>query len=665
MAGFANSSIKRKLIIIQSVTAFLAVLICCVIFLLNNIKIFKGSAVTKLQSIARIVGDNAASPLVFVDAEAGHTILRNLENEPDIMDAVILDKTGKIFCRYTRPGKEVLPVPTNTEQEQVYYEFSGAKLLMKYKIYQAREFLGTLVLRSELTELDNMIANFIKTALLVLLGGLLSAIAISFLLQRSISSRLLALVSKTKEISETGNYSIRVPSGGKDEIGILSGEYNAMLEQIEKMAKSLREANIELEEKVKSRTSELSNANDTLRIEVTERKKAQEELIRTREFIESGQKIAHLGSWEWNVRSNLITWSDELFRIYGLEHWMGVSTLEDTKEYIIPEDRNIYSETIKKALTDLQPYELYFRIKRKDSKIRTLYTKGNVETDDANVPLRIWGATQDVTETKEAEQEISKLNQNLKEKLSELEVANKELESFSYTVSHDLRAPLRAINGFTQIIMQKYNDKLDDEGKRFLGIVTDNAKKMGQLIDDLLAFSRLGKKEIQKSKLDTNELVNSILLEIDKSQWNANAKITVKELMPVLGDRALLHQVFYNLITNSLKYSAKTPEPVIEIGSWTEGNESIFYVKDNGVGFDMKFYDKLFKVFQRLHSPEEFEGSGVGLAIVNRIVTKHGGKVWAEGKVNEGATFYFSLPKIEMTSLPAEKTDNNKVLNVK
>jgi signal transduction histidine kinase len=237
------------------------------------------------------------------------------------------------------------------------------------------------------------------------------------------------------------------------------------------------------------------------------------------------------------------------------------------------------------------------------------------------------------------------LGQKVKERTLEPEAANKELESFSYSVSHDLRAPLRAINGFTQILEKKYNNVIDDEGRRLMGIVSDNAKKMGQLIDDLLQFSRLGKKDVQKINIDTNAMLTSLLKEIDKAQWNSKATIVTKDLLPAYGDGPLIHQVFYNLITNALKYSRTKPNPVAEIGSYSDENENIYYVKDNGVGFDMEYYDKLFHVFQRLHSAEEFEGTGVGLAIVSKIVSRHGGKVWAEGKVNEGAVFYFSLPK--------------------
>jgi PAS domain S-box-containing protein len=246
----------------------------------------------------------------------------------------------------------------------------------------------------------------------------------------------------------------------------------------------------------------------------------------------------------------------------------------------------------------------------------------------------------DVTPLKLAEK-------TLVEKTLELESINKELEAFSYSVSHDLRAPLRAINGYAKILEEDYNSILDVEGKRLLNVVQNNAKKMGDLIDNLLIFSKLGRQEVRKTKVDMNELVESVLTEIKKNHGN-NLEIKTGVLHPVPADLLLIKQVLINLISNAAKYSQNNENPLIEIKSEKGKEEIIYLVKDNGVGFDMRYADKLFGVFQRLHTEEEFEGTGVGLAIVQRIVTKHGGRVWAAGDINKGATFYFSLPaKIE------------------
>lgn len=225
-----------------------------------------------------------------------------------------------------------------------------------------------------------------------------------------------------------------------------------------------------------------------------------------------------------------------------------------------------------------------------------------------------------------------------------LEEVNRELEAFTYSVSHDLRAPLRAVNGYAQILMEDYGHSLDEEGKAVIGTIKKNASKMGRLIDDLLSFSRLGRKELQKSEIDANKLVASVKWEIDR-YMDHKAKITIHPLTHVKADHGLLHQVMYNLICNGVKYSAQKADPQVDISSQEKEEEVVFCVKDNGAGFDMQYVDKLFGVFQRLHSQEEFAGTGVGLAIVQRIIAKHGGRVWAEGEKEKGASFYFSLPK--------------------
>lgn len=230
--------------------------------------------------------------------------------------------------------------------------------------------------------------------------------------------------------------------------------------------------------------------------------------------------------------------------------------------------------------------------------------------------------------------------------LSEL---NRELEAFTYSVSHDLRAPLRAVNGYSEMLNEDYGDKLDDEAKRIIENIRHYTRKMGILIDDLLTFSRLGRKELQMRDIDMNELAGSVIAEI-KKQGIGNTEITTGRLHPVKADYSLIYQVMLNLISNAVKYSSKKPEPRVEISSVESKGEIIFSIKDNGAGFDMNYADKLFGVFQRLHSQEEFEGTGVGLAMVQRIISRHKGRIWAEGKVNEGATFFFTLknqpPKI-------------------
>ncbi len=263
-------------------------------------------------------------------------------------------------------------------------------------------------------------------------------------------------------------------------------------------------------------------------------------------------------------------------------------------------------------------------------------------------PRYLAGYTIDMTDQKRAEEEIANLNKDLENKVIErtrlLEAANKELESFAYSVSHDLRAPLRAIDGFSKFLLDDHGSMLNPEGKRLLGLIRKNTKRMDQLIQDILALSRVARSEHNASKTDMAKIAMAMYNELNQSDLQMKIRFTIDPLPEAYADPTYIKQVWFNLISNAVKFSSTRPHPEIKIGGYTENKFNIYFIKDNGVGFNMDYSHKLFGVFQRLHKPEDFEGTGVGLAIVRRIINRHQGNVWAEAKENEGATFYFSIP---------------------
>jgi signal transduction histidine kinase/HAMP domain-containing protein len=256
-------------------------------------------------------------------------------------------------------------------------------------------------------------------------------------------------------------------------------------------------------------------------------------------------------------------------------------------------------------------------------------------------------STRDITEPKLAEQEIRRLNEDLKHNVAQLRAVNRELESFSYSISHDLRAPLRHITGFVELLNKDFPEGLDPKGRHYLQVISDSARRMGQLVDDLLSFSRMGRAEMLRRQVDLEGLAREAIRELQDEAKDRKVEWKLAPLPRVFGDAAMLRQVFSNLLSNALKFTRGRQQPVIEVGADSDAPEAehVIYVKDNGVGFDQRYADKLFSLFQRLHRVEEFEGTGVGLANVNRIIQRHGGRTWAAGAVDQGATFYFSLPK--------------------
>jgi len=302
-----------------------------------------------------------------------------------------------------------------------------------------------------------------------------------------------------------------------------------------------------------------------------------------------------------------------------------------------------------KVFQDSFVHDYALEIRDKDGHLTPVLYNASIYRDEAGQVIGVFAAARDITDRKRAEEEVRTLNAELEQRVvqrtAQLEAANKELEAFSYSVSHDLRAPLRAIDGFSRILLEDYIENLDEEGKRVLSVIRNNTQKMGQLIDDLLLFSRLGRQELRASGIDMGKLAKAVSEELKLAVPERKLKFTINTLIPAQGDQAMIRQVFVNLLSNAVKFTRPKERAVIEVDVRSEGNKNVYTVKDNGVGFDMQYVNKLFGVFQRLHSPEEFEGTGVGLAIVQRIIHRHGGRVWVEGKVGEGATFYFTLPR--------------------
>jgi PAS domain S-box-containing protein len=365
--------------------------------------------------------------------------------------------------------------------------------------------------------------------------------------------------------------------------------------------------------------------------------------------LEEAQQLAHIGSWQLDLRNNLLTWSAEIYRMFDIDPPRFGATYEAFLNAIHPDDREAVNRAYTESVAKHTPYAIEHRLRMADGRIKFVHEQGETFYDADGKPIRSAGTVQDITERKQAEAQIRQLNatleQRVRERTAQLETAVKDLESFSYSVSHDLRAPLRAVDNFSNILAEEYGAKLDDEGRRLIKIVRDSTTRMAQLIDDILLFSRAGRRELAIKHVDMAALAREVFDELRLAEPSRHVELQIGTLPDAQADAATIRQVWANLLANALKFTRGRDPARIDISGSVQDGESRFTVRDNGAGFDPRYADKLFGVFQRLHTKEQFEGTGIGLAIVKRIVDKHGGRVWAEGAPDQGASFHFALPE--------------------
>jgi protein kinase len=382
-------------------------------------------------------------------------------------------------------------------------------------------------------------------------------------------------------------------------------------------------------------------------VDITERKLAEVALLESEERFRSIVETSLISIFTVDDRYRFIYANDVMCGLMGYprDELLGM----DFRAVLTPEYQSLVADRyVRRQHGESLPHSYEIEVLRNGGQVRCVEMSVTVVRDPAGRP-RTMGQMVDMTERKNAEKSIRLLNEELeqrvRERTTQLESVNRELESFSYSVSHDLRAPLRAIDGFTRILAEDYGTGLDAEGRRLCAVIRSNTHRMAGLIDDLLAFSRLGRLEMRTAPIDMTGLVSSVLKDLTTPEIAERLDLRLHPLPPAVGDSTMLRQVWVNLLSNALKFSSKRARIFIEVGSTERESEVEYCVRDNGAGFDMRYVDKLFGVFQRLHGEREFEGTGVGLAIVQRVIQRHGGKVWGSGDVDRGATFSFTLPR--------------------
>lgn len=387
----------------------------------------------------------------------------------------------------------------------------------------------------------------------------------------------------------------------------------------------------------------------TLR-DVTEHREANEKLRRSEERFQLAVSGTNAGLWDWCPGSDKVYYAARFRKLLGYSEEEFPNVLESINRVTHPDDAERLLEALKDYLEAPSHYrfEAEFRMRNKAGEYRWFQMCGRGLWSENGVPYRMLGWVLDIHRRKEAEMEVVELNAHLEdrvaERTAELEALNRELETFAYSVSHDLRTPLRGISGFSQILADRYSDELDETGKNYLDRIGAGVDRMGRLIDDLLKLSQVGRRGLKWSQVDVSAMSKAILDELKEIEPNRQVQVDIEPEIILRGDEALLRVLMENLLGNAWKFTVGREMARIEVGSLTDAHQKrVYFVRDNGAGFDMRFADKLFGPFQRLHQESEFPGTGIGLATVQRIVNKHGGKVWAEGVPDEGATIFFQF----------------------
>jgi PAS domain S-box-containing protein len=586
--------IRRKLMLIILLTSGVVMLLMRAAFFTYEYVTFRQALVRQVSTLGKVLAANSTAALAFDNPGDAREILAALRAERHAVAAAIYDSNNRLFTHYP-DALSVSQLPTMPGPAGIRFEEAG--LVNFQPIILGERRVGTLYLRfASSVLLREFIWGSLPIAAAIMAVVLLVAFLISRVLQRQISEPILALAGTARAVSERRDYSVRAPRLGTDELGLLTDAFNQMLAQIHAQNAALDEHAIVA---ITNPQGRITYVNDKF---CALSKYSRAELLgQDHRLVNSGHHPKEFIRDIWTTIANGRVWRGEI-----------KNRAKDGSYYWV-------DTTIVPFLgTDGRPYQ-YVAIRS------------------------------DITRRKLIEEEIRQLNHELETRVSErtaqLEAANKELEAFSYSVSHDLRAPLRHIDGFAGLLIKSDGDHISERGRRHLGHITDSAKQMGLLIDDLLIFSRMGRAEMRIERVDLGLLLEETirLLEPEIQQRNI---VWRKGVLPVVqGDPPMLRQVLVNLVANAVKYSRPRNPAEIEIGSREESGETVIYVRDNGVGFEMEYADKLFGVFQRLHRAEEFEGTGIGLANVRRIIVRHGGRTWAESKPGTGATFYFSLPK--------------------
>ncbi|UXI70045.1 ATP-binding protein [Tahibacter amnicola] len=620
-------SVRRKLLLVVGTVTLAALVVTGAALLVYDARAYRQTWMADLETQADILGRASAPALTFDDPKAAQENLALLKARPQVLAAAVYSAKGTQFASYLQHGQPTHEFPRIPELDGA--RVKDGELIVFKRIIDHDEIVGTVYLRARY-ELWDRLASYTGILGMAMVASLIVAVLLSYWLSREVTRPLGAVSDAARRVMEQGDFSVRAEKSTQDEVGILVDAFNNMLAEI-------------------GRTSEtLENSNRQLAHEIAERAEAEAALHaserRHRTLVAALTSLVWTANAQGQFAEPQPSWETYTGQSAGKAQGLG------WQNAIEPEDREAFEAGWQQATDSSEPFQHEMRLWHQATQSFRYVNFRAVPVTNAQGDVREWiGTVSDIHDQRMAEEALRELNAELEKRVAdrtaELQATNRELEGFSYSVSHDLRAPVRAVAGFSKLLWKDHANQLDDEGRRKLEIIQNEALRMGVLIDDLLLFARLGRQAIKPVELDMRNMAESMYERLQGQQPGNPPEFHIGPLPHAVGDRVLLEQVWANFLSNALKFSSHRDHPVIEVDAISDATEHIYFVRDNGAGFDPRYQNKLFGVFQRLHSTSEFPGNGVGLALVHRIITRHGGRVWADSKPDEGAKFYFSLPK--------------------
>lgn len=634
----SSLSIAKKLARSNFLASGVALVLATTAFLSYDFLSFRRITVETLAGYADMIGINSAAALIFDDKDAAADTLGSLRVRRDILAAAVYDQNGRRFAAYhaNSAAPEPPAVLAAAIAERRGYWMERGHIVLVDDIHFRDQYLGVVYLEAGLEELRERAARYVGIAVVVFLVSILVAWLVSRQLQRRITGPIFGLTHIAEQVSREADYSVRAQKQSDDEVGVLAEAFNNMLGQIQLQNEALNRARGELERRVVERTRELADEVD-IRRRTEEALRENEERFRT--LVESAPDAVITVGGEGDIV--LVNNQAEKLFGYPREELLGKSV----DMLVPPEYRDGQEEDWLRAALDpamtMRETAREFEALTKDG--RRLPVEVRLGAIRARGEVLVLAVIRNISARKEAERAITALNRQLAENVAELTAVNSELEAFSYSVSHDLRAPLRAIDGFSQSLVEDCAAQLDATGIGYLERIRAGAQRMGMLIDDLLNLSRITRASLMRETVDMSAIVEGIFMQLAAGEPRRVVQTIVAPGVTAHADARLIRIALENLLSNAWKFTRRSADAVIEFGARVEHGETVYFVRDNGAGFNMEYAGKLFEAFQRLHSEREYEGTGIGLAIVLRIINRHGGRIWAEGQVGHGAVFNFTV----------------------